>query len=92
MKIKFTETELAYLNEKISICIAYKRHIEPSDARALAKMRYKFTPNASLVSLTARERSFIESLVQYRLNDLMNVNSITPEAQTCDAIKAKVTL
>lgn len=92
MKVKFTHEELAYLNDKIALMqhLVRKQDFDDGTVRTLAKMKYKFTPNAAICFLNAKERAFLASMLNYRQQDLFKVNSITPEVDVIQGLIDKI--
>jgi hypothetical protein len=92
MKLTFSSTELEYLHDKMCFLMdqVNRPELSPELARVISKMKYKFTPNASLVYLTQKERAFLLELLTYRQNSLIKVNAISEEADLIQALMEKL--
>lgn len=89
MKVAFTQPELAWLNDKTNklmrVCAGTNN--VPLQ-RVAAKMRYKFTPNASVCYLTQKESAALFALVEARVVELEPQG---PEALMMKEIVRKLT-
>lgn len=73
MRFTFTAKELEFLHAytQRTLFVASARREDDGGAllRLVSKMKYKFTPNATTVYLTANERKAARALVDYALRD-----------------------
>lgn len=71
MRFNFSELELqflhAYTQRTLFVASARKGDDGGALLRLVSKMKYKFTPNASTVYLTAKEKKAARALVDYAL-------------------------
>ncbi len=94
MKITFTQDELSWLNMMINILLPVACKEKDADGgrnlRLLAKMRYKFTPNAAAyVSLTRTERTFLAQFTSHVLERGRELNALMPHQATMQSVLAK---
>ena len=92
MRIAFTPEELKYLSDNVNKVLAVVRHrdITSGLARTVAKMRYKFSPNAAITFLTQKERAFLLDLLSYRQMDLVKRGSISSEVDNIQQLIDKL--
>ena len=94
MKIVFAPKELEWLNATtLSLSAVAARRRDDDDGKLMrlaAKMKYKFTPNASYVNLTGRERDLVLDIVRYAKTQLTGLNAVGEEAEVLSSIEGKV--
>lgn len=89
MKFTFETTQLAYLNLVVSALADMPS--APLDAqKVLRKMKYKFTPNASLVFLNGRERKLLDEVLVYRAGQLKHMELYDGEYQLIEGIAGRL--
>jgi hypothetical protein len=93
MKITFTNNELTWLNVYVNTMrvLANKHRDEDGGEllRLTTKMQYKFTPNASYVHLTQKERKLVIQMAAKRLT-YMNQDIANTEHEVVKSILGKV--
>ncbi len=91
MKVTFTQPELKYGRLMLDTLVkAAEGQPESSWTAQVARVAYKFTPNASYLSLTFRDRKLIESVLVHRVDSLIERNSTSEEVTLARSILTKL--
>lgn len=94
MKLHLTEDELKWLHYNITnllpIATKHKEEDRGKSMRTLSKMKYKFTPNATLVNLTTKERELLFLILQHRLVGLESRGSLSEETPFIKSLSQKI--
>lgn len=92
MKIVFTAPELDWLYNVAHHLSTAAERIEQYNGFLpdMARMRYKFSPNASYVNLKVRERELLRMIAGYRLKSIAPLDQAGSEFQTVQSIQRKL--
>ncbi len=92
MKVVFNEQQLAWIRDCLGrlFVAVHKDNASRDLLRQLGNLRYKFTPNASYVNLSVKERDFINSVMSYRASKLVGLDGVGDEAKLLGEMKVKL--
>lgn len=92
MKIVFTQSELSWLNNYVKVFLGLAaKHRDEDKGRMLrlaGKMKHKFTPNASYVWLSLKERDLLYNIAETRLRAVQD--TLSPEREVAGSIIDKL--
>lgn len=91
MRVEFTQDELGWLH---ALMLALMKFAAANKDDAIlttaAKMRHKFTPNATVVYLTQKQRSALMALTTYRAAKLEETGALTEEHAVIKSIIERI--